>query len=91
MIEAGPIERSIHLMFEVARDYACLARKHDKQPAGELDSLAAFVQTASQQMPADMRKIKSGSVPPMTRSSAYRKLVKATMSSTADLAPPSQS
>ncbi|TIS50600.1 methyltransferase domain-containing protein [Mesorhizobium sp.] len=58
MIEAGPIERSIHLMFEVARDYACLARKRDKQPAEEAELLGAFVQTESQQMPTDTGKIK---------------------------------
>ncbi|AGB47339.1 methylase involved in ubiquinone/menaquinone biosynthesis [Mesorhizobium australicum WSM2073] len=57
MIEAGPTERSVHLMFEVARDYSCLARKRD-DPARELKSLAAFVQTASQQMPADVEQIK---------------------------------
>ncbi|MBZ9694841.1 class I SAM-dependent methyltransferase [Mesorhizobium sp. CO1-1-9] len=58
MIEAGPIERSIHLMFDVARDYACLARKQDGQSSEEHESLAEFVQVASQQAPNDMVKIK---------------------------------
>ncbi|QKC97776.1 class I SAM-dependent methyltransferase [Mesorhizobium sp. NZP2298] len=58
MIEAGPIERSVHLMFEVARDYACLARKSEKQSAEASDSLAAFVQSTSQKIPADVKEIK---------------------------------
>ncbi|TPJ08996.1 methyltransferase domain-containing protein [Mesorhizobium sp. B2-7-3] len=58
MIKAGPIERSIHLMFEVGRDYACLARKQGMQSEGKTGSLAAFVQAASQQVPTDMAKIK---------------------------------
>ncbi|TIX06104.1 MAG: methyltransferase type 11, partial [Mesorhizobium sp.] len=55
MIEAGPIERSVHLMFEVARDYACLARKRAAEGS---EALAAFVGTATQQPPADMAQIK---------------------------------
>ncbi|MCA0023554.1 MULTISPECIES: class I SAM-dependent methyltransferase [unclassified Mesorhizobium] len=55
MIEAGPMERSVHLMFEVARDYACLARKH---PPERAKALAAFVETTSQQMPSDIEKVK---------------------------------
>ncbi|RWC92552.1 MAG: methyltransferase domain-containing protein [Mesorhizobium sp.] len=58
MLEAGPIERSIHLMFEVARDYACLARKRDCGLSRETQTLAAFVGVVSQQMPTDMTKIK---------------------------------
>ncbi|AEH87083.1 methyltransferase domain-containing protein [Mesorhizobium opportunistum] len=55
MIEAGPMERSIHLMFEVARDYACLARKHLVEGP---NVLAAFVESASQMVPTDTRQIK---------------------------------
>lgn len=55
MIEAGPMERSVHLMFEVARDYACLARK---RIADGPNTLAAFVGTASEQVPTDTRQIK---------------------------------
>jgi len=57
MIEAGPIERSIHLIFEGARDYACLARKQDGQFGGEAERLAAFVRVASQEAPNDIVKI----------------------------------
>ncbi|BCG96149.1 class I SAM-dependent methyltransferase [Mesorhizobium sp. 131-2-1] len=55
MIEAGPIERSVHLMFEVARDYACLATKRAAEGS---EALAAFVNAASQQHPADMGQIR---------------------------------
>ncbi|WP_245469751.1 class I SAM-dependent methyltransferase [Mesorhizobium sp. M2C.T.Ca.TU.002.02.1.1] len=55
MIEAGPIERSVHLMFEVARDYACLARKRAKEGP---EALAGFVQSTSQQHPADTGRIR---------------------------------
>ncbi|KRB32101.1 MULTISPECIES: methyltransferase domain-containing protein [Mesorhizobium] len=55
MIDAGPMERSIHLMFEVARDYACLARKHLVEGP---NALAAFVESASQMVPTDTRQIK---------------------------------
>ncbi|TPN01692.1 class I SAM-dependent methyltransferase [Mesorhizobium sp. B2-1-3A] len=57
--ETGPMERSFHLMFEVARDYACLARKRDKDVTEEGNSLAAFVQVASEENPIDIEKIKS--------------------------------
>ncbi|BCG89486.1 hypothetical protein MesoLj113c_55960 [Mesorhizobium sp. 113-3-9] len=59
MIEAGPIERSVHVMFDMARDYACLARKRDEQSGEKAESLAEFVQVESQQAPNDMTKIKS--------------------------------
>lgn len=84
MIEAGPIERSIHLMFEVARDYACLGRKHDKQPAEEPGSLAAFVQAASQPIPTDTRKIKEWLRSADDEIVGISEAVKANMSSTAD-------
>jgi SAM-dependent methyltransferase len=84
MIEAGPIERSIHLMFEVARDYACLAKKHDKQPVGEPGSLAAFVQAASQPIPTDTRRIKEWLRAADNEIVGISEAVKATMSSTAD-------
>ncbi|CDX55511.1 Methyltransferase type 11 (fragment) [Mesorhizobium plurifarium] len=55
MIEAGPMERSVHLMFDVARDYACVARKRAKEGP---EALAGFVQKASQQHPADTGQIR---------------------------------
>ncbi|RWK09374.1 class I SAM-dependent methyltransferase [Mesorhizobium sp.] len=55
MIEAGPMERSVHLMFEVARDYACVARK---RAADAPNTLAAFAGTVSQPVPTDTRQIK---------------------------------
>lgn len=84
MIEAGPIERSIHLMFEVARDYGCLAKKRDKRPARGRKSLAAFVQTASQQMPTDMGKIKEWLRSADDEIASISEEVKTIMSSTAD-------
>ncbi|TPL69237.1 class I SAM-dependent methyltransferase [Mesorhizobium sp. B2-3-15] len=56
MIEAGPIERSVHLMFEGARDYACLARKEHSKFGTE--PLADFVRAISQETPADLASIK---------------------------------
>ncbi|TPM49923.1 methyltransferase domain-containing protein [Mesorhizobium sp. B2-2-3] len=58
MIEAGPIERGIHVMFDMARDYACLARKQNGESNKEIELLGDFVQVASQQAPNDMAKIK---------------------------------
>ncbi|TIU01435.1 MAG: methyltransferase domain-containing protein [Mesorhizobium sp.] len=55
MIEAGPMERTVHLMFDVARDYACVARKRAKEGP---EALAGFVHTASQQHPADTGQIR---------------------------------
>ncbi|MDX8436150.1 methyltransferase domain-containing protein [Mesorhizobium abyssinicae] len=81
MIEAGPIERSVHLMFEVARDYACLARIHAKQ---EPDSLAAFIHTASQPAPADTARIKEWLRSADDEIVGISEGVKSTMSSNAD-------
>ena len=84
MIEAGPIERSIHLMFEVARDYACLARKRDKQAAEDPGSLAAFVQAASQPLPTDTGKIKEWLRSTDDEVASISEGVRATMSSNAN-------
>ncbi|TPJ80187.1 methyltransferase domain-containing protein [Mesorhizobium sp. B2-6-2] len=83
MIQAGPIERSIHLMFEVARDYACLARKRQAEAVDGPKSLATFVQTTSQQVPADMLKIKSWLHSTDDEIAKISKEVKGTVSSTA--------
>lgn len=84
MINAGPIERSIHLMFEVARDYACLARKRDKQAAEAPDSLAAFVQSVSQPAPTDTGKLREWLRSADDEIVGISEGVKATMSSNAD-------
>ncbi|RWM09228.1 methyltransferase domain-containing protein [Mesorhizobium sp.] len=84
MIEAGPMERSVHLMFEVARDYACLARKRDKRSAEEPGSLAAFVYASSQPAPTDTGKIKEWIRSADDEIVGMSKAIKATMSSTAD-------
>ncbi|TPJ55205.1 MULTISPECIES: methyltransferase domain-containing protein [unclassified Mesorhizobium] len=84
MIEAGPMESSVHLMFEVARDYSCLARKRDGPAAGELKSLAAFVKTASQQMPADVEQIKGWLHSADDEIARNSEAVKGMMSSTTD-------
>lgn len=84
MIDAGPMERSIHLMFEVARDYACLARKRDKQSEEEPGSLAAFVYASSQPAPTDTGKIKEWIRSADDEIVGMSKAVKTTMSSTAD-------
>lgn len=84
MIEAGPMERSVHLMFEVARDYACLARKRDKRSAEEPGALAAFVYASSQPAPTDTGKIKEWIRSADDEIVGMSKAIKTTMSSTAD-------
>lgn len=81
MIEAGPIERSVHLMFEVARDYACLARK---RAADGSNALSAFVGSASQQVPTDTRQIKQWLRSADDEIAGISEEVKATISSNAD-------
>ncbi|MDX8445999.1 methyltransferase domain-containing protein [Mesorhizobium captivum] len=81
MIEAGPMERSVHLMFEVARDYACLARK---RAADGPNALAAFVGTASQQVPSDTNQIKQWLRSADGEIVGISEEVKATISSNAD-------
>ncbi|KUM23410.1 methyltransferase type 11 [Mesorhizobium loti] len=81
MIEAGPIERSVHLMFEVARDYACLARK---RAADGSNALSAFVGSASQQVPTDTRQIKQWLRSADDEIVGISEEVKATISSNAD-------
>ncbi|RWE78168.1 methyltransferase domain-containing protein [Mesorhizobium sp.] len=81
MIEAGPIERSVHLMFEVARDYACLARKRAVDGS---NALSAFVGSASQQVPTDTRQIKQWLRSADDEIAGISADVKATISSNAD-------
>lgn len=81
MIEAGPMELSVHLMFEVARDYACLARKRALDGP---NALAAFVGTASQQVPTDINQIKQWLRSADSEIVGMSEEVKATISSNAD-------
>ncbi|RUU12460.1 hypothetical protein EOD23_07380 [Mesorhizobium sp. USDA-HM6] len=68
-------------MFEVARDYACLARKRSVDGP---NALATFVGTASQQVPTDTGQIKQWLRSADDEIVGISEEVKATMSSNAD-------
>lgn len=54
----GNIERSIHLLFEAARDYACLAQKSGEASHDRPEILQPFVQATTQENPADVATAK---------------------------------